>query len=306
MSESPADTRLEHLVHKAAPHSKLLRAWQLKGGVSARITALEIVRPDGQAGKMVVRQYGDTDLQQNPHVAAHELKLLHLLQSVGCPAPKPYYVDQSGEIFTTPYIVTEYVEGQPEFAPANVSDLILQLAAQLYRIHRIDASHPDLSFLPLQEQVYGKRVTERPPKLDESLDEPRIRTALESVWPLRRQNPSVLLHGDYWPGNILWREGQLVAVIDWEDAHAGDPLADLANSRLEILWAYGLDAMNAFTRHYQSMATIDFTNLPYWDLCAALRPAFKIEDWAAAAVIEARMRERHKWFVTQAFEELCL
>ena len=29
-------------------------------------------------------------------------------------------------------------------------------------------------------------------------------------------NRPVLLHGDFWPGNILWRDGRLVAVIDWE------------------------------------------------------------------------------------------
>ncbi len=34
---------------------------------------------------------------------------------------------------------------------------------------------------------------------------------------------------------MLWKDGQLVAVIDWEDAPLGDPLADVANSRLESL-----------------------------------------------------------------------
>ena len=63
----------------------------------------------------------------------------------------------------------------------------------------------------------------------------------------------MLLHGDFWPGNILWRYGQLVAVIDWEDAALGDPLADVANSRLEILWAFGIDAMQSFTHYYQSL-----------------------------------------------------
>jgi aminoglycoside phosphotransferase (APT) family kinase protein len=38
-----------------------------------------------------------------------------------------------------------------------------------------------------------------------------------------------VLHGDYWPGNVLWRDGRLVGVIGWEEAAFGDPLADLAN-----------------------------------------------------------------------------
>jgi aminoglycoside phosphotransferase (APT) family kinase protein len=40
----------------------------------------------------------------------------------------------------------------------------------------------------------------------------------------------VLLHGDFWPGNALWRDGALVAILDWEDAAIGDPLADVANA----------------------------------------------------------------------------
>ncbi|MGT5522875.1 phosphotransferase family protein, partial [Escherichia coli] len=90
----------------------------------------------------------------------------------------------------------------------------------------------------------------------------------EAAWPFYQQNKSVLLHGDFWPGNVLWKDGQLVAVIDWEDAQIGDPLADLGNSRLEILWASGSEAMHSFTRHYQAMTDIDFSNLPYWDLFA--------------------------------------
>jgi aminoglycoside phosphotransferase (APT) family kinase protein len=102
----------------------------------------------------------------------------------------------------------------------------------------------------------------------------------------------------------LWRGGQLAAVVDWEDAQLGDPLADLANSRLEILWAFGAEAMHSFTSHYRSMSNIDFTNLPYWDLCAALRPAFKIADWAGDTTTEKAMRDAHRWFVVQAFEKI--
>jgi aminoglycoside phosphotransferase (APT) family kinase protein len=262
-----AETELfEQLVQRIAPNSKLLRTWQLKGGVSAQVTALEIVLPDGQTKKMIVRRHGDEDLRRNPHVAADEFKLLQLLQTAGLATPKPYHLDQSGEIFATPYIVIEYIEGKPEFMPSNLNDFILQLATHLTKIHSIDDSKLDLSFLPQQAKRISKWFEERPGHLDQSLDEGRIREALESVWPLSQLNKSVLLHGDFWPGNILWKDGQLVAIIDWEDAELGDPLADLANSRHEILWAFGIDAMHSFTHHYTSMTTIDFTYLPYWDL----------------------------------------
>ena len=107
------------------------------------------------------------------------------------------------------------------------------------------------------------------------------------------------------PATCLWRDGRLVGVIDWEDAARGDPLADLANSRLEILWAFGDDAMHDFTRRYAALTPIDGSNLPYWDLYAALRHIPHIRAIAADdAAAEAQLRERHRLFVAQAFERL--
>ena len=227
-------------------------------------------------------------------------------RSAGLATPAPYYVDQSGDIFPTPCVVIEYIEGNTEFALDHVADFIPQFATHLARIHAVDYSNLDLSFLPKQEQKYAKKVSERPPNLDESIDEGCIRDVLESAGRLSQHNASVLLHGDFWPGNLLWKDGRLVAVIDWEDAALGDPLADVANSRLEILWAFGIDAMHSFTQQYQSIATIDFTYLPIWDLFAALRPAFKIAEWAGDDSAEQIMRERHRFFVAQAFTNLAV
>jgi aminoglycoside phosphotransferase (APT) family kinase protein len=352
MADSKADNTFEQALNKFASQSKLLRTWKLKGGVSAQVTALEIEQPDGCTQKMIVRQHGEVDLKHNPHIAVDEFELLQLLHSVGLAVPKPYYLDQSGEIFSTPYVVIEYIEGEPIFGPNDVAEdlshikgyevtpamgdasvpthhpnsprpyatmhpshrfevepvtgLISQIATQLSRIHQVDCSYLDVSFLPQQEKIVAKRLRERPANVGESGDEKRIRDALESVWPIHQRNPSVLLHGDFWPGNILWRDGQLVAIIDWEDAALGDPLADVANSRREILWAFGIDAMQHFTHQYQSMTTIDFTNLPYWDLCASLRSAFQIAEWDLDDTTKKSMREGHRWFITQAFEKLAV
>lgn len=289
----------ERLVQKMDSQSRLVRAWPLTGGVSAQIIALEVARPDGHTQKMIIRLHGEVDRTQNPQVAADEFNLMQHLKSAGLAVPTPYYLDTSCEIFPIPYLVIEFVDGATDFAPENLPDYLCQFATHLAQIHRLPAA--DFDFLPHQPD---NKFKQRPTKMDDSIGESQIRDVLEAVWPLTQHNPSVLLHGDFWPGNLLWRGGQLVAVIDWEDARTGDPLADLANSRLEILWAFGMEAMLQFTQIYQSQADLDYTNLPYWDLCAALRPAFKISEWAADAIAEKRMSERHGWFVTQAFEKI--
>jgi aminoglycoside phosphotransferase (APT) family kinase protein len=310
-------TQFEQLVQTIAPHSTLLRTWQLQGGISAEMTAFEIERPDAQTSRMIVRRPGDGTLKQNPHAAQNEFKLLQLTQSVGLATPTPYHLDQSGKIFSTPFFVVEYIEGQPEFAPAHVADFIVQLATHLAKIHRVDCSNLDVSFLPKHAPGCAETGGKRPIKVDESLDEGRIRDMLESVWPLPQRNASVLLHGDFWPGNILWQDEKLVAVIDWEDAKVGDPLIDFAISRLDMLWIFGINAMHSFTHHYTSMMAIDYTKLPYWDLCAALRlvrlAGSHLAEWAAFFapfgrhdITEQTIREHYRYFIAQACEKLAV
>ena len=305
MTAATENNKFAQMVQKFAPISKLIRTWQLTGGVSAQVTALEIEQPNGLTQKMIVRSHGEVDLKRNPHLAADEFRLLHLLHSIGLATPTPNYLDQSGEIFSTPYLVMEYIDGKTEFTPSNIPDFLRQCATHLYSIHRVDCSQLDVSFLPQQTTIFTKKLHNRPAQLDESLDEGHIRAVLEAAWPFPQHNPSVLLHGDFWPGNLLWQNEQLVAIIDWEDAALGDPLTDLANTRLEILYAFGIAAMHSFTHCYLSLNPIDITNLPYWDLYAALRSAFQLTEWATAAdtLNEKTMRERHEWFREQAFEK---
>lgn len=298
--------KFEQLVKAIAPQGKLLRVWSLTGGVSAQVTGLEVEQSDGQVQKMIVRRHGENDLKRNPRIAEDEYRLLQILHRSGLAVPEPYYVEPFGRIFGTPCLVMEYLDGQTELAPADVTVYLSQLAAQLVSIHQVADAVQRPGFLPKMDAIYSNKLRDRPVNPDQSLGEERIRDVLEAVWPLRQVNASALLHGDFWPGNVLWRDGKIIGVIDWEDAALGDPLVDVANFRLEILWILGVDAMQYFTAQYQVLNALDFTNLPYWDLCVALRPMHHITEWAGGKGRERFMREMHRLFVQQALQALSL
>ncbi|MCC6616115.1 MAG: phosphotransferase family protein [Anaerolineae bacterium] len=297
--------RFERLIQRIEPGSRLLRAWSLTGGVTAQMASLEVERADGTTVKWVARRYGDVDPVQGDYVAVGEFKLLCALQVTGLPVPPPIAYDPPEDLFDPPTLVLGYLEGAPQFAAADVSAFMRQLAAQLAQIHRLDVTALNLAFLPRQAEVVSLRLRRRPQVFDESMGEGPIRAALDSVWPLASLNPPALLHGDFWPGNVLWQNNRIAAVIDWEDAAVGDPLADLANTRLELLWAFGAEAMRSFTREYEKvMPGIDARHLPYWDLCAALRPIDQIGDWGLDETVERMMRERHRVFVAEALRAI--
>ncbi len=290
------------LVAQLDPQGKLLHTRPLKGGISAQVTALAMIDGAGQRQQLIVRQHGAIDRQRNPTIATAEFHLLQTLWQAGIPVPRPYYVDQQAAIFATPALVIEYIEGETEFAPTDLGAFLDQAATHLSQIHQLTATTPAYTSLKAVLPPLGPGFGTRPATLDASLQEGRIRDWLAAHGPLVPINQATVLHGDFWPGNLLWRAGQLVAVIDWEDATLGDPLADLANSRLELLWAFGESAMQHFTDAYWACHALDFTHLPYWDLCAALRPAGKLDSWGLAETTLATMRARHQWFVNQALQ----
>ncbi|MGE7878003.1 phosphotransferase family protein [Peribacillus muralis] len=164
------------------------------------------------------------------------------------------------------------MEGKPDFSPSNPALYIFQLAVNLVKIHRLEYDHLALSFLPDQNESYVNMVQAGKENTDETLNRSLVRNVLKTAQPLPALNKEVFLHGDYWPGNILFINGQLAEVIDWEDAHLGEPLADFANCQLEILFHFGVKAMDDFSDHYESMMPgLNMSNLPFWQLYAALR-----------------------------------
>jgi aminoglycoside phosphotransferase (APT) family kinase protein len=315
MNRSGEWERYQQIAAQVAPGSRLLDAGSLEGGISTGMFLLKVETRAGVVRQFVMRVPGETALRQNPDAAQHEYRLLEMLSSQGLAVPQPFALDGSHRFLPYTYFILDYIPGQLDFAPYDLPRSIQQMAATLVKIHTIQPHGLQLDFLPALEGILSAEIGIRPAKSNHVLQEDRVRAALESAWPNLRRNPVALLHGDYWPGNILWRSGKLVGVIDWEDAALGDPLADLAIARLDLLWIYGLEAMTEFTRYYQSNIILDFSELPFWDLYAALRfirlAGHQLDQWAAffhpygRLDIQAPMiRDYYQFFVGQAFERL--
>jgi aminoglycoside phosphotransferase (APT) family kinase protein len=312
--------QIEAIARRIEPQATLLRAWPLHGGVSAQVLAFEIERPHGEARTLVLRVHGAVDRAQNPHVAEHEYRVLELVHEAGLRVPAPIQFGPSGDVLSLPYLVIEYADGAPAHETADPVSLVPQMAAYLVRLHAIRDAETDLGFLRRMQDGVAASLRHPPDELDEDLQEGRIRETLAAVWPLPQRNTASLLHGDYWPGNVLWKDPRtasdnrgavsssdtwgISSVIDWEDAAAGDPLADVANARLELLWAFGDDAMRRFTQHYVSQTDVDTSHLPYWDLYAALRPLGGMAGWGLEDAVLREMRLRHLSFTAHAFESI--
>jgi aminoglycoside phosphotransferase (APT) family kinase protein len=88
------------------------------------------------------------------------------------------------------------------------------------------------------------------------------------------EGPAVLLQGDTGPGNLMYEDGKVTAVIDWELAHFGDPMEDIA-------WVTWRATQHTFTylpdrlKEYEALSgiSLDDDRVRYYRVNACIRLA---------------------------------
>ena len=284
-------SQLKRLRHLLGSEGELVVRRQF----SPRATLLEYQSPNQAPHRLIMKQHSAQDRRLNPFIARDEFRLLSVLWQAGLPVPKPLCFDLERE---PPCLVTEYVAGEPRLAVEDLASHSAQLAVTLSAIHRFDIVRYDLSFLPAQQDRIANSACSN------AEDPLGIRAALRAALPRMSMNKATLLHGDFWPGNLIWQRGELAAIIDWEDAMLGDPLGDLGKSRLETLWAFGEDFVERYTASYLARnPVLNAEVLPFWDLWGALRLSH-FADWPEDNETKLRMSRQYERFVRDALTRL--
>jgi aminoglycoside phosphotransferase (APT) family kinase protein len=170
----------------------------------------------------------DTGSQVETDPAA-EFAALEGLADQGVRAPRIWAQDPSGEVFGGSAVLLERLTGRTdavEFLGADHEtgrSRTLDLARAAAELHAASFSGAGESQVAhWRRQFEGTRLEPYPTIgwLFDWLDDHYVAPAREA-----------LVHGDFRPGNVLFDEGRIVGILDWEMAHVGDPLEDLA-------WAY--------------------------------------------------------------------
>ncbi len=117
-----------------------------------------------------------------------------------------------------------------------------------------------------------------------------LRQKLSRLGDTGHKGAPALLHGDFWPGNLLWRGPDLVGVLDWEDAAVGDPLSDVACTALELRYVVGPEGAERFLCAYDSLRPIPRARLALWRIYVAAAAQHSIAAWGLAPAREAHMR----------------
>lgn len=100
----------------------------------------------------------------------------------------------------------------------------------------------------------------------------------------------VYLHGDVWPGNMIWNGGQLAALIDWKTAGVGAPGVDLCELRKQVAITFDPEAPDHVLAGWEDAAGTKAQDVAYWDAVAALNTPTELWDPAVTPRRDAFLR----------------
>lgn len=275
------DDALRAMVADHLPAATFRRASRLTGGVSADVYRLECQGEGGAIRSIVLRIHGPN---HNGHPAALEFSILDAVTGLGISAPRALALDESLRHIPYPFLLLDLVEGETA-APTDPADhWIVRMAEALAHIH--SAPVAGLPALPLRQDPLPELFAYLP--LDPAFE--TLRQRLSRLSDTGYDGVPVLLHGDFWPGNLLWRGQELMGVLDWEDAAVGDPLSDVACAALELRYVVGSEGAERFLRAYDSLRPIARQSLALWQIYVAAAAHHAMGTWGLAPAREDHMR----------------
>jgi aminoglycoside phosphotransferase (APT) family kinase protein len=231
-----------------------------------------------------------------------QFRIMERLAATDIPVPRVFWQETDPSVLGAPFYVMERIEGRipddsptyhtagwmTEIAPAERLAIWWSGVETLARIHRLDPRA--LALLP--EPVVGETALDAQLAyweryLDWVSQGERTRYPLSEAglaW-LRRHRPRepepvTLCWGDARLGNMIFREGRCVAVLDWEMATPGNPAQDLAwwlffdehhSAGADVPRLAGLPSREETVARYRQVSGIDPQHLEYYDLFACFR-----------------------------------
>lgn len=267
------------------------------------------------AGTAVLRRPPTGTLLPSAHDMGREIRVQSALAKTDVPVPSILLGDSNGEVFGTPFYVMGDVTGHvisheipadyfgATDAPARLSDALVDTLAAL---HSVDPARIGLGEFGrpagfMARQVRRWRGQWEATRTRDIPDVDRLADRLEKLVPATHRHS--IVHGDYRIDNCLFDlvdPGRIRAVLDWEMATLGDPLADVG--MLLFYWRHadepqpvvtpaitqrsGFPTRDHVIERYAATTGIDPEHLTFYEAFAHFKFASIVQGIAARATAD--------------------
>jgi aminoglycoside phosphotransferase (APT) family kinase protein len=204
-----------------------------------------LLERDGR--RYVLRRPPMGDLPETAHDMMREHRVLSALAGTPVRVPAPLVACEDPAVIGVPFYVMEVIDGVvlrdalPEaYGEGDRAGIGHETIDALAELHRVDYTAAGLGDLGRPEGYTARQVARWTKQWDfmktrEIDDVEAVRGWLEAHVPT--DSPTGIVHGDYKLDNVVFSPGppaRLRAILDWEMATLGDPLADLGY--LMVFW----------------------------------------------------------------------
>lgn len=230
----------------------------LQGPLSAQLLAggrsnLTYLITDGR-GRWVLRRPPLGHVLETAHDMGREHRLLAALSPTAVPVPAPLLL-AGPDVIGAPFYVMEFADGQVlrdraelERLDADAATALAdELVDVLVRLHGLDPEQVGLGDLGRPQGYLERQLRRWTRQLEasHSRDLPELTRLAERLGEqLPVSQGAAIVHGDYRLDNVVVDPGRghIIAVLDWEMATLGDPLADVAST---LAWWDGMRGLDS-------------------------------------------------------------
>lgn len=192
---------------------------------------------------------------------ANEIRVIRAMEAAGLPVPSVLWQDTEGEWLERPFSIARRLPGTADASAlggGSTIDAILDQYVQiLSRLHALSPAEAGVSFLgtPTAETAALEQVAQFEHNFETQRLEAFPATTYMIRW-LKKHAPSAgrvsVVHGDYRLGNFLYEGDRIVAILDWEQVHIGDPLEEIAFMYWSLWSLEALCPIDVFIERYEA------------------------------------------------------
>lgn len=203
-----------------------------------------------------------------------------LAPHLSIPIQEVLAIGQPSKNYPWNWSVCRWIEGE-NASTLGIDDLeqfAAQIAQFLNELYKIDAADGPLAgvhnfYRGSPPSVYDTETRAALSQLRDFIDVDAVTGVWEKAISSKWLHKPVWVHGDFSAGNILVKDGQLAAVIDFGSSGVGDPACDLA-----IAWTFLTKRSRQIFRSHMELDSDTWARARGWAIWKALITLAQAED----------------------------
>jgi aminoglycoside phosphotransferase (APT) family kinase protein len=275
---------------------------QMDGGFEAYLYKFKISGIEDYEGRLVLRLFPSYAHEES---ATWQAMIHNLLREEGLPVPRVYLASADKSILGGSFLVMDYVEGEA-IDPGDDPNILILTAKTQAKLHLKEGKK-------LSEHIIANGHSTKSHNFDGRInwivEKGKAYSGLDEAikWLInnRPTEPVIpkIVHGDMHPMNLLVKDWEVTAILDWSGFMVGDPMYGLgwtkalfiATGKHELSEDVFNQLIKIYTDAYESSHPIDYSKMDYYVVFRLVRALVEGKEgqevWTRPAIVNNIIKE---------------